>query len=144
MELIVSIIVGGIPVVLEAYDRYSTVSQAFSCFRNHGSELDKLDAILSTQKTLFRGSVVEILTTLTQNPTKARSLLATGAALEGFNAASMVDMIEVDSVKEAFESWERNLSQIRRILESICDEIDSFQSKYPTNPGTVRTTAVYL
>ena len=139
MEFIVGIVVGGIPVILEAYDRYWTISKAFSCFRNHGSELDKLDTVLSTQKVLFRGGAIKILSTLTRNPAKAHSLLAGDATWAGLSSEPMLQ-IEVDSVKEAFTSWKGNLDQIHSILRSICTEVETFRSSCPTHPGTVRVS----
>ncbi|KAK1759061.1 hypothetical protein QBC47DRAFT_371008 [Echria macrotheca] len=135
MEFIVGIVVGGIPVVLEAYDRYWVLSRAFSTFRNHSIELSKLDAVLSTQRTLFRANVTKILGTLTRNPAKARSLLSGDAVWSDLGSEQMLD-IEVDNVREAFTSWKGNLDQIQGILRSICAEIETFRSTCPTHAGT--------
>jgi len=137
MEFIVGIIVGGIPVVLEAYDRYWALSKAFSCFRNHSSELGKLDTILSTQRALFRANVTKILIALTRNPVQARSLLAGGVAWTDLGSEHLLN-IEVDNFRDSFTSWNENLHQIQGILRSICREVEAFRTTCPLQPGTVR------
>ena len=136
---IVGIIIGGIPLAFEAYDRYWAVSKAFSTFRNHSNELDKLDTILKTQKTLFRSNVIKVLTIVSDDPSVVRSLVSGdgNCTWQDLRLKPTLQNVLEDSLKESFKSWEENLEQIRRTLLSICTEIDEFRSSCPSNTDKV-------
>jgi len=135
---IAGVVLGGIPVVLEAYDRYRVLSRAFSDFRNHESELKKLNATLNTQRALFRKSVADVLIALTGNPEKVNSVLDGNAAWDDLLSSESVFVVEFNNVKELFEAWKANLDPINGVIQSICAELETFLSSCPTNPVTVR------
>ncbi|RYP71835.1 hypothetical protein DL771_004547 [Monosporascus sp. 5C6A] len=130
-EFIVGVIIGGIPVILEAYDRYWTVSTAFKTFRQHSRELVKLDTILNTQKFLFRSNVTKLLTAVTNDPEKARNLLSEDPNWDDFGIHG-ISRARADGLRDAFASWKANLDQIHGNLQSICAEIETFHSSCPT------------
>lgn len=76
VEFILSTVIGVIPLVLEAYDRYGKVAGAIKTLRHPQRHLDILHAQIVTQETLFRNSVSKLLVALTDDAQKAKSLLS--------------------------------------------------------------------
>ncbi|KAL2691421.1 hypothetical protein Neosp_001806 [[Neocosmospora] mangrovei] len=128
MEFIVGTVLGGVPIVLEAYDRYWDLSEGFTTFRQYSKELVKLDTILKTQKTLFRGNIIKLLTAIGNDPERARGLLSerspeTWQTLmpEWINSEQ-----RLESLRETFTSWESTLKQVLSSVEAICAEVENF------------------
>lgn len=128
MEFIVGTALAGIPVVLEAYDRYWKLSEALKTFRHYLTELTTLDTIMMTQKTLFRANVTKLLTAITNDQEKARNLLSdsNSAKLEEVKLSTAYDGIRVESLQEMFESWKNMLELVRCTAAAICLEVESF------------------
>jgi hypothetical protein len=126
IETIVGLILGGVPIVLEAYDRYCSISKTFTTFRQHSKELLRLDAFLDAQKSLFRSNVARLLRVLTNDRDKASSLLSDDANWAGFRIHG-ISHTRVDVVQNPFKSWKAILDQIYNILQSICSEVETFR-----------------
>lgn len=137
MEFIVGTILAVVPIVVEAYDRYWDLSNGLSTFRQYSQELKKLDTILDTQKTLFRGNVIKLLTAVTNNPEKARGLLSGKAAWDQLTFAPVYHN-RVESLHETFTSWKATLEQVHAALKSICLEVEGFRTSSCTGTGKVR------
>jgi hypothetical protein len=129
MEFVVGTCLGGIPIVLEAYDRYWDLSAGCSTFRNYSKELAKLDTIMKAQKTLFRGNVVKLLIAITNDPEKARDLLSLDQTdgRDELRGLKILANNRLDSMKEAFESWEMCLRQVFSAVTAICLEVETFR-----------------
>ena len=120
------VILGGIPVVLEAYDRYWTVSKAFRTFRQNEKELIKLDIILKTQKIRFRSNVLKLLTAVTNDPEKAYSLLSGEKPnWKDFDIHGICGK-RAENLRDTFTSWKANMGQIQACIETICEEFEIF------------------
>ncbi|KAI8723138.1 hypothetical protein NCS52_00168900 [Fusarium sp. LHS14.1] len=129
MEFIVGTVLAGVPIVLEAYDRYWDLSKGFTTFRHHSKELVKLDTILNTQKTLFRGNITKLLTAITNDPERARGLLSERSQeswqtlqLETINSEQ-----RLESLRDTFTSWKATLDQVLSSVTAICLEVESFR-----------------
>ncbi|KAJ4327238.1 hypothetical protein N0V84_002368 [Fusarium piperis] len=129
MEFIVGTVLAGVPIVLEAYDRYWDLSKGFTTFRQYSKELVKLDTIIKTQKTLFRGNIIKLLTAITDDPEKARGLLSDRSTetwktlkLETINSEQ-----RLESLRDTFTSWKATLDQVISSVTAICLEVESFR-----------------
>jgi hypothetical protein len=140
MEFIVGTALAGIPIVLEAYDRYWDISAGFNAFRHYSKELIKLDTILKTQKTLFRGNVIKLLTAITNDPEKAQDLLSNNGRehWDEFRPLRIYDSNRLESLQETFVSWKETLELVLSTVTAICIEVESFQSTSSVPAGQVR------
>lgn len=127
MEFIAGTVLAGVPIVLEAYDRYWDLSKGFTTFRQYSKELVKLDTILKTQKTLFRGNVIKLLTAITGDQERARGSLSERSQetwqtlqLETINSEQ-----RLESLRETFTSWKATLDQVLSSVTAICLEVES-------------------
>ncbi|KAF4459335.1 hypothetical protein FALBO_13904 [Fusarium albosuccineum] len=126
---IAGVVLGAIPIVLGAYDQYQTASKAFSNFRHHSRELTRLDAIINAQKTIFRSDVTKLLTAVTDDPEKARSLLSgEGQGWDELKIHGPNSSIRAEALHDAFNSWKDTLDEIHHSLQSICSEVESFRA----------------
>ncbi|KAI1328381.1 hypothetical protein F5Y16DRAFT_398549 [Xylariaceae sp. FL0255] len=130
MEFIIGTVLAGIPIVLEAYDRYWQMSEAFSTFRHSSTELMKIETTLKPQKTLFRRNALDLLTVITNNPAMAQDLLSTSNS-PGWMKLKMDDIFagRVESLQEAFCSWMATAMQIKLCLTSLCRNLDGWRDK---------------
>ncbi|KAJ5675814.1 hypothetical protein N7462_008711 [Penicillium macrosclerotiorum] len=128
MEFIVGTVLAGIPLVLEAYDRYRKLSEGFDTFRNHSRELTKLDTVMKTQKTLFRANVIKLITEITNDPEKARNLLSESHRenLQKLKLPNVNDSARIDSLREMFSTWNSVLELVLHTATAICLEVESF------------------
>ncbi|RSM07199.1 hypothetical protein CDV31_008752 [Fusarium ambrosium] len=129
MEFIVGTVLAGVPIVLEAYDRYWDLSKGFTTFRHYSKELVKLDTILQAQKTLFRGNIIKLLTAITNDTERARGLLSERSQetwqtlrLETGNSEQ-----RLESLRDTFTSWKATLDQVLSSVTAICLEVESFR-----------------
>ncbi|KAL6918830.1 hypothetical protein ACHAP8_008570 [Fusarium lateritium] len=123
---IVGVVLGGIPIVLEAYNRYQTVSKTFSGFRQHSRALSRLDTILNAQKTIFRGDVTKLLTAVTKDGEKARSLISGERSWDDLGIRGL-DHTRAETLRDAFGSWKATLDEIHDSLQAICSEVEGFR-----------------
>lgn len=123
---IVGVVLGGIPIVLEAYNRYQTVSKTFSGFRQHSRALSRLDTILNAQKTIFRGDVTKLLTAVTNDAEKARNFISGERSWDDLGIHGL-DLKRAESLRDSFASWKATLDEIHDSLQAICFEIESFR-----------------
>ncbi|CEI63691.1 hypothetical protein FVEN_g6812 [Fusarium venenatum] len=123
---IVGVVLGGIPIVLEAYNRYQTVSKTFSGFRQHSRALSRLDTILNAQKTIFRGDVTKLLTAVTNDAEKTRSLISGERSWDDLGIRGL-DHTRAETLRDAFSSWKATLDEIHDSLQAICSEVESFR-----------------
>jgi hypothetical protein len=122
----VGTVLAGIPIVLEAYDRYWDLSAGFDTFRNYSKGLAKLDTITKTQKTLFRSIVVKVLLAITRDPQKAHDLLSSGRASQRqLSELKIYGIYPLKSLKETFESWQMSLEQVLSAVTAICRELET-------------------
>lgn len=128
MEFIVGTALAGIPIVLEAYDRYWDISEGLNTFRHYSRELTKLDTIMKTQKTLFRANVIKLLTAITNDQEKARTLLSGSNKedLRRLQLPTVEDSTRVESLQELFGSWNAILELVLSTATAICLEVESF------------------
>ena len=127
VELIVGAILGGIPIVLEAYDRYWTISRAYSTYRNHSKELLSLDATLDAQKALFRCTVGLFLRVVTTDPENAACLLSTPGTWKADDFSIQLGETNNTVLEDLFKAWRRVLSQVHGSLQSICDTVETLR-----------------
>jgi hypothetical protein len=126
MEFIIGTALAGIPIVLEVYDRYWDFSEGLSTFRHHSRELTKLNTIMKTQKTLFRANVIKLLTAITNDPEKARSLLSDSREnLQKLKLPIPYDSTRIESLQELFGSWKSTLELVSTTATAICLEVES-------------------
>lgn len=138
MEFIVGTVFGGIPIVLEAYDRYWQMSAAFSTFRNSSTELMKLETTLRTQKTLFRGNALKLLAAITRDPETAKDLMSdTDSPKWGQISMSEESHDRVEGLREEISSWMATAMQIKLCLGSLCRELDGLRDTANTDPTHV-------
>ncbi|KAK6721269.1 hypothetical protein SNK04_000164 [Fusarium graminearum] len=123
---IVGVVLGGIPIVLEAYNRYQTVSKTFSSFRQHSRALSRLDTILNAQKTIFRGDVTKLLTAVTNDAEKARSFISGKRSWDDLGIHGL-DRTRAETLRDTFSSWKDTLGEIHDSLQAICSEVESFR-----------------
>ncbi|EEU40090.1 uncharacterized protein NECHADRAFT_76030 [Fusarium vanettenii 77-13-4] len=129
MEFIVGTVLAGVPIVLEAYDRYWDLSKGFTTFRHYSKELVKLDTILNTQKTLFRGNITKLLTAITNDPERARGLLSERSkeTWETLKLETINSEQRLESLRDTFTSWKATLDQVLLSVTAICFEVESFR-----------------
>jgi hypothetical protein len=130
MEFIVGTVLAGVPIVLEAYNRYWDLSESFSTFRHYSKELIKLDTIINTQKTLFRGNVIKLLTAITNDQEKARNLLSDSSKEKWVELKLPAVYISnrLESLQEAFASWDATLGLVVSSVTAICLEVEDFRT----------------
>lgn len=139
LEFIVGTVLAGVPIALEAYDRYWDLSEGFNTFRHYSKELVKLDTILRTQKTLFRGNVIKLLTAITNNPEKARELLTDTEKRRLDDLKLHIrERNRLESLKEMFTSWQATLELLLNAVTTICREVEQFRSANSVPAGQVR------
>lgn len=129
MEFIVGTVLAGVPIVLEAYDRYWDLSKGFTTFRHYSKELVKLDTILNTQKTLFRGNIIKLLIVITNDPERARGLLSERSkeTWETLKLETINSEQRLESLRDTFTSWKATLDQVLSSVTAICLEVESFR-----------------
>ncbi|KAH7274954.1 hypothetical protein B0J15DRAFT_473884 [Fusarium solani] len=129
MEFIVGTVLAGVPIVLEAYDRYWDLSKGFTTFRHYSKELVKLDTILKTQKTLFRGNIIKLLTAITNDPETARGLLSERSqeTWETLKLETINSEQRLESLGDTFASWKATLDQVLSSVTAICLEVEAFR-----------------
>jgi len=135
VELIVGAVLGGIPVVLEAYDRYWAISRALSTFRHHSKELLSLDAALDTQKALFRSTVALLLRVVMKDPEQATGLLGSPGPWPADSFVVPHSTSKMTVLEELFNAWKRVLDQVHGSLQSICGTVEDFRSSREDTPG---------
>ncbi|KAH8895988.1 hypothetical protein GQ53DRAFT_854322 [Thozetella sp. PMI_491] len=130
MEFIVGTALAGVPIVLEAYDRYWDLSDGLRIFRNYSKELAKLDTIIGTHKALFRGNIVQLLTEITRDQEKARSLLSDYNSETWQQVALQATMgsNRLDALRDAFASWRGTLELVHSAIATICLEMEGFRT----------------
>ncbi|RSL49404.1 hypothetical protein CEP54_012452 [Fusarium duplospermum] len=137
MEFIVGTVLAGVPIVLEAYDRYWDLSKGFTTFRHYSKELVKLDTILNTQKTLFRGNIVKLLTAITNDTERAHGLLSERSTetWETLRLETTNSEQRLESLRDTFTSWKATLDQVLSSVTTICLEVEGFQitNEVPVN-----------
>ncbi|KAJ6011030.1 hypothetical protein N7451_002442 [Penicillium sp. IBT 35674x] len=128
MEFIVGTALAGIPIVLEAYDRYWQLSDGLDTFRNFSRELTKLNTIMKTQKVLFRANVIKLLTAITNDQERARNLLLDSHRenLQRLKLPTIEDEARIESLQEMFSSWHAILELVFNTTTAICLEVKSF------------------
>ena len=139
MEFIVGTVLAGVPIVLEAYDRYWDISECFSTFRHYSQELIKLDTIIKTQKTLFRWNIIKLLTEVTNNPEKARNLLSDSSKekWEELKLLAVYGSNRLESLQETFASWKATLELVLSSVTAICLEVESFRTSNAVLVGSM-------
>lgn len=130
MEFIVGTVLAGIPVVLEAYDGYRKLSEGLKTFRHYETELTKLDTIMTTQKTLLRANVVQLLSAITNDEEKAKGLLSESnkEKLNNLKLATL-DASRIESLQEMFRSWEAMLELVLHTVTAVCVEVEDFGTR---------------
>ncbi|KAJ5178822.1 hypothetical protein N7492_002032 [Penicillium capsulatum] len=135
MEFIVGTVLAGVPIVLETYEHYGRLSKGCSTFRHYSRELAKLDTMMKTQKTLFRGNIIKLLTALTNDPT-ARDLLTPNISgqweMLHISVLCGQDQNRLEALRETFDSWEATLDLVHQSIETICLELEGFRSSDST------------
>lgn len=133
MEFIVGTALAGIPIVLEAYEYYWKVSDGFRTFRQYPSELSKIDTIMRTQMTLFRGNVVRVLTVLSDDPKLAEEILSNvrSVVLEELELPNDQVNSRSDLLRGMFASWEATLKLVRDSILVISREIKGLRPETP-------------
>ncbi|UPK96571.1 hypothetical protein LCI18_007506 [Fusarium solani-melongenae] len=118
MEFIVGTVLAGVPIVLEAYDRYWDLSKGFTTFRQYSKEL-----------TLFRGNIVKLLTAITDDPERARGLLSERSQETWLTLQLITINSEqrLESLRDTFTSWKATLDQVLSSITTICLEVESFR-----------------
>jgi len=127
VELIVGAVLGGIPVVLEAYDRYQALSRAFQTFKHAPKELAKLNTRVRTQKILFRIHVVKILVAITRDPERCEGLLLGEG--EDWSSLELNDECrkQADILRDSFLVWKSHLDHIKDSLTRILSVLEGFK-----------------
>ncbi|CEF71967.1 hypothetical protein FGSG_00120 [Fusarium graminearum PH-1] len=105
---IVGVVLGGIPIVLEAYNRYQAVST----------------------------TLTSTLSTVTQDAEKARSLISGDGNWDALGLEGL-DLTRLETMRDALDSWKDTLDVIHDSLQAICSEIDSFRVSPCTKPTKI-------
>ncbi|KAJ5151061.1 uncharacterized protein N7482_010313 [Penicillium canariense] len=144
MEFIVGTVLAGVPIVLEAYEYYWKISDGFSNFRHYSRELIKLDTIMKTQKTLFRGNIVKLLTALTKDQDLARDLLS-DASKERWATIQLHgshNPNRLESLRDAFSSWEATMKLVLDSITTVCGELEGFRTSHTAQGGVSAGTTI--
>lgn len=143
MEFIVGTVLGGIPIVLEAYDRYWQLSSAFSTFRHSSTELMKLDTTLKTQMTLFRGNALNLLSAITKDPETAKDLISDTNSPKWAGITMHEEFRDrVDGLKDEISCWMATAMQIKLCLGFLCRELDGLQDITRTDLASVSVSSI--
>jgi hypothetical protein len=129
MEFIVGTVLAGIPVVLEAYDRYWRLAAGFSTFRHSSTEFTKLETVLKTQKTLFRSDALQLLSSVTNDPEFAKELLSDSNS-PNWAQLRLDDAYNnrVDGLRDTFSSWMATAMQIKLALGTLSRDFTNLRT----------------
>lgn len=146
VEFIVGTVLGAVPLVLYAFDKYGKVSEAISTFRSP-REFTKLQTRVGTQRTIFRNNSINLLSAITNQHEEILAWFAAvePAALSGQNPPNPgldlhMDPIyheRVESLKDSFESCSSTLKQLERTLTTISDELSGLVKVVEKMPANV-------
>lgn len=93
-----------------------------------------------TQKTLFRGDVVSLLTVITNYQRKAQDLLSNHDKdmWDKLKFPRMCDSYRLESLQGTFTSCKENLDLVSPTVESISREVENFRYSNSVAGGQVR------
>lgn len=126
VELIVGVVLGSLPIVLETFDRYSAVYQAFKTLHQPVRALKKLGTTLNVQKVLFRSLIFKFLKVITKDEKSSQMLLS--GNWEHFCVATELEDGEVHFLEELFQTWKDLLELVHQELVHVCDDFESIVS----------------
>lgn len=151
VEFILSTVIGVVPLVLEAYDRYGKIAGAIKTLRHPQRHLDILHAQVITQETLFRNSVSKLLVALTDDAQKAKSLLSDEPdwdclRIKNLGQRRLVspefgtktgpcrdthrrNTSRVELLHDTFEIWRKNARHIHEDLRLICSRLEDLREQ---------------
>jgi DNA repair ATPase RecN len=132
---IVGVILGVIPLIIEAFDRSEQAFAAFAAYRRYPKELAKLDSKLGAQKTVFRNNCNNLLSTITNDRQKVHDMLSQPSH-EAWQDKILQQNFKnnVGALDQSFESCQQTMEQIYEALQSISQETEDFKAALAVDP----------
>ena len=129
---IAGLIIGSIPLILEAFDRSERTLDFFRTCGRYAKELTKLNSILGAQRSIFRNNCINLLSTVTSDPGRAHEIVAMSPtdATAWFNSAHKEYDLTLSPnmpASETLRSCRSVLLLIQQSLETITQELEGFR-----------------
>ncbi|RDW57644.1 hypothetical protein BP6252_13726 [Coleophoma cylindrospora] len=131
---VAGLLLGAIPIALEAYDRSERAFSAFDVYRHYPKELKKLEAKLGAQKTVFRNNCINLLSTISDDRSRVYAMLSEPSH-SGWQDQDIHHALasRSNALDESFTSCQRTMEQIHEALQSIGKEAEEFQHVLASN-----------
>lgn len=129
VELIVGIVLGSVPIALEAYDRLGRTFKIFSTFKHYPREVSILEARLSAQRTIFRNTAINLLAAITRDRLGVENIVNKSSSSPVREPLSLAPAYHnrIDALSESFVACHQTADQIRTNLHSLCAQLESFR-----------------
>lgn len=133
VEFIVGTILGGVPVVVMAFEKYQTLSNAVSTFRSP-KEILRMQSKVGAQRTIFRNNAVNLLSSLMNNRELVHTWMAElcNANTDGGCSTPTEKFVlsdiyrdRISSLADTFSSCKSTLDEILSTVEKISEELAS-------------------
>ena len=122
---IAGLVLGSIPLILEAFDRSERTFDAFRTYRKYPKEIEKLNSRIGAQKTVFRNNCNTFLTILTDDRRRIHEMVhePTSNAWNEQGLGALLkfrlDQRRVESISATLDSCHRTMKQILEALQDI-------------------------
>jgi hypothetical protein len=126
---VAGLVLGAIPLIVECFESSQKAFRAFDTCRHYPKELTKLDAKIGAQKTVFRNTCINLLSTITNDRPKVNAMLSRSSHA-GWQDEELQSTFanQLGALDESFTSCQRTMNQIHRTLQGICQDIEEFQA----------------
>ncbi len=137
---ITGVILGVIPLIIEAFNRSEQAFAAFATYRRYPKELAKLDSKLGAQKTVFRNNCINLLSTITSDRQKVHDMLSQPSHEAWHdNMLHQTFKVRIEALDQSLESCQRTMEQIYEALQSISLETEDFKAALVVDPEVSST-----
>lgn len=121
-------LLGAVPLALEAYDRSGRVFEVYYVFKQYPRELRIIEDKISAQRTIFRNNACNLLNVITKDPHKVQEIMNQPSAFSDRSSLVLAEFHQhqTDALNESFTSCHRTAEHIRKTLELLCSQFKTF------------------
>lgn len=136
---VAGVILGAIPLVIEAFDHCGRAYDAFATYKEYPREIMKIDSKLGAQRTVFRNSCINLLASLTDDRQRVLDMVTQPSHEMWKDQRRLNEMfsLQTGSLDQTFHSCNRTMEQIHVALQAINRETEGIRSLLRETP-TVR------
>ena len=124
----VGLLLGIIPLIIEAFDHCERTYDAFSTYQKYPKEIMKMNSKLGAQRTVFRNNCNNLLTKMIGDRSRVYEMLSNPShEMWGDRTLNATFLRYFESLDQTFYSCQRTMEQILEALKVIGRETDGFK-----------------